>query len=194
MDGSRFDGLVRSLPKSRRSLFGGALTVATLRLGVADAGARKKGKKKPKKPRPNAYGCLNLGAACNGDSDRCCSGICEGTKPKKGKKDTSRCVAHDIGICTPGSNACTLEVVGACNSGNVDCYCLRTTGKATFCGATGDVGDMDLLCRDCRRDTDCQGEFGPGAACVDFGAGICSSLCPSTGGNACVPPCPDADM
>ena len=48
-------------------------------------------KKKNKKPKNNAFGCLNVGQACNGKNDKCCSGICDGKKPKKGKKDKSKC-------------------------------------------------------------------------------------------------------
>jgi hypothetical protein len=194
MHGSQFDNLIRSLTGSRRRLLGGGVALVAGQLGVFGAGAKKKRKKrKLKKAKPNAFGCLNVGQPCNGDSGACCSGICDGTKPKKGKKDSSRCVAHDVGICTPGSNACTFEGVGACHPSNPDCYCLRTTGNAPFCGATGDIGELELFCRDCRQDTDCHEEFGPDAACAIFD-GICGGSCPDTGGTACVPACPDADM
>jgi hypothetical protein len=203
MEGSQFDDLARSLTESRRSLLAGSLALAAGWLGLTDADARKKRKhkqkhkRKPKpepKPEPNEYGCLDVGQACNGDSGACCSGICEGTAPRKGKKDTSRCVAHDADICTPGSNACLFEGVLACGPSDADCYCLRTTGNAPFCGNTGEFDELALLCRDCSQDTDCHEEFGPAAACVDIGEGICESLCPNTGGTACVPACPDADM
>jgi hypothetical protein len=177
-----------------------SLVSAGLGVGVlwrpADSDARKKRKKKrpPILPVRNEFGCVDVGQACNGDDSLCCSGICEGLAPKKGQADTSRCVAHDTGICSPDSNACILVGPVGCGSSNADCYCLQTTGNGSFCGNTGGYGDLAALCRDCHRDTDCQQEFGPGAACVDFREGFCEDICSSTGGTACVPACLVADM
>jgi hypothetical protein len=178
--------------------FGLCLGVAPLS-GITEAKKKRRHKKKrksnrpkPMTPKPNALGCFNVGQPCNGDSATCCSGICEGNAPQKGETDRSRCVAHDAGICTPGSNACTGEGLGLCNPSNSDCTCLRTTGNATFCGDAGNGVDLSTLCRDCRQDTDCEAEFGPGAACVIFD-GICSDVCPDPG-TACVSACLDGDM
>jgi hypothetical protein len=189
MDSTRFDDFTRSLAGSRRSLVSGGLAVVAGRLGLSGANAKKKRKKKGKKarkPQPNAFGCLDVGQPCNGDGTQCCSGICEGTKPKKGKPDKSRCVAHDAAICRgPDSDTCTTGVAHACNSSNFSCGCLLTTGNAGFCGGPGST------CRVCSKDADCQEEFGSGAACIVFG-GICDVNCPESGGTACVPPCPVA--
>jgi hypothetical protein len=66
---------------------------------------------------------------------------------------------------------------------------VLTTGNAPFCGDyTGFPGND--LCRDCSQDSDCQEEFGPGAACVVY-AGLCGETCPDTG-TACVPACNNA--
>ena len=193
MDQMHFSAVARTLTEmpSRRDVLRG-LGAAGLGLGglrlpdLAMAKKRRKKKgKKPKKPKPNAFGCLNVGQPCNGDSTQCCSGICEGTAPKKGKKDSSRCVAHDTGICRgPASDTCSTGAAHACNSA-VTCACLLTTGNGGFCGDGGRA-----LCQDCSRDSDCEEELGDGAACVVLG-GICEDLCPDTGGTACVPPCPD---
>jgi hypothetical protein len=204
VDQNRFDALTRRLSgkPSRRHLLRG-LAAAGLGLGAArlpDVAARKhKGKKRRKKrqpemPTPNEFGCVDVGKACNGDSSLCCSGMCEGTAPKKGKADTSRCVAHDAGICSPGSNVCTNEGVVSCNPSNDACYCLQTTGSAPFCGNVGDVGDLTAFCRICHRDTDCHEEFGPGSACVDLREGPCPLFCADTGDTACVPACLAADL
>jgi hypothetical protein len=196
MNQHRFPVVPRSLSAfpSRRDILRG-LAGAGLGLGFLyrheSTGAKKKRKhkQKNKKAKPNAFGCLDVGKPCGGNDAKCCSGICEGKKPKKGKRDSSRCVAHDAGICTPGSDVCKLEGVAECHPSNSSCHCVRTTGNATFCGDTGGTGDGPAsLCRVCHQDTDCQDEFGPGAACVVY-EGLCSDYCAETGYTACVPPC-----
>lgn len=118
--------------------------------------ARKKRGKRSKLKR-NAFGCVNVGGKCRGKDANCCSGICEGKKRKKGKKDTSRCMAHNVDDCPAGANSC-LEGIIECTNG----FCYHTTGRASFCAAGG-------VCFDCKRDTDCEPLTGPGAAC-----GMCS--------------------
>ena len=192
MNQQTFDIVTRTAANlSRRDTM---FRLASLGLGVgmlwrpAISGARKKRQRKKRTPRarPNAFGCLNVGQPCRGDSSQCCSGICEGTAPKKGKKDRSRCVGHNAAICTgPESDTCSTGVAHYCNGANLSCGCLLTTGNGGFCG--GLVNE----CRGCRRDADCQEEFGSGAACV-IAAGICEGRCPETGGTLCVSPCPEA--
>jgi hypothetical protein len=193
IDITDFDDIARLfsvLPSRRdvlRGLAGAGFGLATLRqLGAVGAKNRKNRKKKPKLKR-NAFGCVDVGGKCQGNDANCCSGICEGKKPKKGKKDTSRCAGHDAGICTPGSNTCALAGIAECDPSNSGCHCVGTTGNATFCGDTSGVTDGSL-CRVCSKDTDCQAEFGPGAACI-FLEGLCSIYCIDTGRTACVPPC-----
>lgn len=196
MEAQQFDHITRLLSRStaRRRLFGGlmlspfaGLVVAHPAIDVVAKKKRKKKSRKAKKPQPNAYGCLDVGKACDGDSSLCCSGICEGSKPKKGKPDKSRCVAHHASICRADTDSCTTGVAHHCSSTNIGCGCLLTTGNGGFCGGPGSV------CTVCSRDADCEEEFGAGAACVVFG-GICELNCPETGGTACVPTCPVADM
>jgi hypothetical protein len=190
MDGTHFGALTRLIASgpSRRDVVRGLAGVG-LGLGAArlpDFAAAKKKKRKPKKPKPNEYGCLDVGKACSGDSTKCCSGICEGSKPKKGKADKSRCVAHDVSICKVEFDFCTTGSSHVCNPNNVFCQCVVTTGNAPFCGDF--TGGAEPLCRDCSRDTDCEAEFGAGAACVVM-AGICGEFCEETGGTACLPIC-----
>jgi hypothetical protein len=64
---------------------------------------------------------------------------------------------------------------------------LLTTGNAGFCAALQGFTPAQF-CRFCSTDTDCQDEFGPGAACVIL-KGICSAACASTGRTACMRPC-----
>jgi hypothetical protein len=169
MDGSRLDAIARSLggATTRRTILGGltALGATTLRLPGAAVARKRKNKQKPQ---PNAYGCLDTGQKCGGNSARCCSGICQGKKPKKGKKDKSTCVAHNKFDCPAGANSC-LELVKCGTNG----LCVQTTGKASFCGRTG-------FCAVCQRDADCEEMMGPGAACT-----VCAAGCPETGGTAC---------
>ena len=162
---------------SRRAALTGlaALLAVGPLLGAREAEARKKHKHKKKKhrnkPENNAFGCLNVGQHCNGKDDKCCSGICDGKKPKKGKKDTSTCGGHDASTCQPGFDVC-LGVIAQCSNGGA---CFTTTGSAPFCaGGTGE-------CTVCSRDADCVAAgFGALAACV-----VCNSGCPQTGGTVC---------
>jgi hypothetical protein len=184
-----------------RSLVGAGLGLGTLRLSDAEAAKKKKGKKRKRKKQPqtppvamppfepaplvfNQYGCIDVGQPCRGDSSLCCSGICEGAAPTAGQPDASRCVAHDTGACAAASNICTTGAEGFCNPSNLNSHCTMTTGKAGFCGDFS-KGALNL-CRDCSRDTDCEAEFGPGAACVVYD-GLCATYCPSSGGTACMP-------
>jgi hypothetical protein len=132
---------------------------------------RKKNKNKNTTPETNAFGCLNVGQPCNGDDDTCCSGICDGDKPKKGKKDTSTCAGHDANICQPGFDVCA-GVIATCSNGGA---CFTTTGNAPFCAGGNGV------CTVCTRDPDCVAAgFGTLAACV-----VCASECPETSGTVC---------
>lgn len=182
MDESRFDRVVKTfgLPTSRRSALGllsafGLGSGGALRV-LADVGARKKrkNKKKDKKPKPNAFGCFNVGQACRGNSANCCSGICEGTPPKKGKKDQSRCMAHNALDCPAGADFCQGDD-DVCGTGFGRCY--QTTGQASFCGGQSN-------CTDCTKDVDCEAlGYGLGAACL-----VCAESCPETGTRCAVVP------
>ena len=192
MDGKRFDVLTRFLTTagSRRRALAALGSLVTL--GALPASA-KKGKKKSKKPKKklalNAFGCVNVGQRCGGNSTNCCSGICQGKKPKKGKQDKSTCVAHNTGICSVNTDTCTVGAGVPCNSNDPDCLCTLTTGNAGFCGSfTGNGTGGINECRICSKDTDCQAEFGAGAACVVLG-GICTPFCVTTGRTACAVPC-----
>jgi hypothetical protein len=182
LNGHHFDDLIRSLSASRRSLLSGGLALAAGWLGVFDATAKNKRKKKSQK---NAFRCLNVGQKCAGKNGKCCSGICQGKKPKKGKKDRSTCVAHNAGICVAEADSCTVGEV-QCKPSNPSCLCTLTTGNAGVCAAFS--GGTAGHCRVCRKDTDCEPEFGPGAACLVMG-GACTPLCLATGRTACAPPC-----
>jgi hypothetical protein len=178
MDDTRFDALTRSFAAgvSRRTILGGVL--ATVGLGAlsptVDA-ARKK--KKKKKLQLNAFGCVDVGKPCRGKDSKCCSDICQGKKPKKGKKDRSECVGHDESTCLRGQHLAECGGVA-----NVDCLtsaglpgrCSTTTGNAGYCLTDGD-------CFPCKRDADCQAVAGPRAACIP-----CAAECVATGGTACV--------
>jgi hypothetical protein len=177
MDALRFDRLARSFTNASsrrgllRSLAASAIGLAAMRFsGGVEAKKKRKNKiKKPTKLKRNAFGCVDVGGKCRGNSANCCSGICEGEKPKQGKKDTSTCIAHNVGECQADQDVCLGNFAPCGTLGS----CLRTTGKASFCGNIS-------LCQACTRDTDCEAEFGPGAAC-----GVCADACLSTGGTIC---------
>jgi hypothetical protein len=161
MDNSRFDAWTRR----QFGLAAGGFAAALLGV-VLGAGTEAKKKRRRKKPQLNAFGCLDVGQACQGNSGLCCSGICQGKKPKKGKKDTSRCVGHNGLDCQGGADSCAGGTVPCGTAG----ACTRTTGAASFCSAPGD-GD----CVACQTDADCVASRGPGAACI-----VCPGNCPDT--------------
>ena len=161
---------------SRRAALAGLaalLAVGPLpRAREAEARKKHKHKKKKHKPRNNAFGCLNVGQHCNGQDSTCCSGVCDGKKPKKSKKDNSTCVAHNVDACQDTFDVCAGVAVTCGLAG----ACFKTTGNAPFCaGGNG-------KCIPCQRDADCVAQgFGVAAACV-----VCDSECAAiSGGTVC---------
>ena len=177
------------LPSRRdvlRAVAGTGLGLGTL--GALDHAQAGKKRRKKKKTRPlvlNQYGCVDVGQACRGDNSRCCSGVCDGAAPRKGKPDQSRCVPHNAGVCTRETNSCEVGVEVSCGPKPQVNVCTVTTGNAAFCADIS--AGTTTHCRVCRKDTDCQGEFGAGSACVVLG-GACTPLCVATGRTACLPP------
>lgn len=170
MDADRFDNALRVLATAsprRHLLFSlvSAISMAVTRL-PDEAHAKKR-----KKPKPNSFGCLDVGKHCRGKDGKCCSGVCRGKRPKKDKKDRSKCVAHNVGVCQAGQDSCAAVDFPCGDNG----LCYQTTGKASFCGAIIGTG-----CADCTKDTDCELGSGLGAACV-----LCAGQCPDTGGRGC---------
>lgn len=183
MDPTRFDDFLRLLTgePSRRAVLRGLTTVVGLGLGAGRppsmVWAEKKKKKKSLKL--NEFDCVNVGGKCQGKDHVCCSGMCDGEKPKKGKPDRSRCIAHDTGTgCVAG------QQVGFCGGTSAFCttslggsgLCDTTTGKAPYCTGDGE-------CFACQRDPDCVPICGQRAACVR-----CATGCAATGGTVCVGP------
>jgi hypothetical protein len=164
MDPALFDRLTRFLAAltSRRVLLTGLIAA----LGtVPDAALGKKRKKKVKR---NAFGCVNVGDLCKHDR-QCCSGICRGKKEKK------TCKGHDTGGCRAG------DTVAICGGADVACTtsagqtgsCVTTTGNAGYCQLSG-------TCFDCTKDEDCRSLCGADAACIRC-EGFCVLLGFSTG-------------
>jgi hypothetical protein len=168
MDPTHFDRLTRSLTdaSSRRVLLGGLATALSLAALRRPGPATAKKKRKKNKIKRNAFGCVDVGQSCRGNDALCCSGICQGKKPKKGKKDKSRCVAHNALDCQAGADSCAGQAVPCGTAG----ACTITTGAASFCSATGDGA-----CVTCQKDADCEASRGPGAACI-----VCPGNCPDT--------------
>lgn len=178
MDAPPFDQLDRSLISnaSRRgflSSLAAAIGLAAMRFSGGVEAKKKRKNKQPKKLKRNAFGCVDVGGPCRGNSANCCSGICERETPKQGKKDASRCVAHDTGGCQAGQSS-----TGCGASADVPCTtttglsgsCLTTTGNGGYCF-------FDGSCRPCRRDADCQAEFGPQAACAVCADCVQGTIC-----------------
>jgi hypothetical protein len=178
MDAARFDALVRSLSlgsNRRRVLRGVAATVlgqvALVGVGIGGGQTAQGRKRKFKK---NRFGCIDVGEKCYGRDGKCCSGICDG----EGRR--SRCVAHNVGGCAADDSSCPESI--PCGT---DGECYRTTGKAGFCAQ---IGTCD--CHPCKKDKDCELEFGAGAACIICISNTENSCIGVNGskGTACVPP------
>ncbi len=170
------------LPSRRDALSGLAGAAISLRLThrPASVEAKRKGRKKPKKAKPNAFGCLDVGDPCK-NADQCCSGICDGAGAKR------TCRAHGVGTCTPDmAGICTAPNTELLRCNNqVDCHCIRTTSGSNFCA---DTTASPEFCADCRKDADCQAlGFPAGTACAPVSRGICSGICET--GMACLTPC-----
>jgi hypothetical protein len=187
MNAIRFDTLSRSLMagSSRRTVLGGwAATLGVLVLSRSEPVTAKKSKRK-KRLRFNQFGCVDVGGTCRGNSDNCCSGICEGKRPKKGKKDKSRCVGHDATSCGIGDTLafCGGTDVGCTTSSGDMGDCATTTGNAPFCQGDG-------ACLPCTKDADCIAQCGLKAACVVCPTSVCltggiSTLCVSPEAGGC---------
>lgn len=184
MASAQFDQCIRSLTDAfrRRDLLQGLVAaaglVATNSPWATDAKnkrRRKRNKKsrKNKKSRVNQFGCLDIGQPCRGNSTFCCSGVCQGAKPKQGERDRSTCVAHDTGSCQAGASVCSGTAITCTSTSGESGLCFTTTGNAGFCSATSD-------CFPCTKDADCQAVCGAAAACVR-----CEEFCPDTGGTGC---------
>jgi hypothetical protein len=158
MHSTLFHGLTASLARrgSRRRL--ARFLALVLGLGTA-TGRRVDAKKRRKKLRRNAFGCVNVGGRCRGKDAVCCSGICRGKRPKQGKRDRSRCVAHDAGDCAVGQDSCGPPGVPCLTSAGANGFCSTTTGNAAYCWDDGE-------CAACSRDSDCHEQWGPSAACL----------------------------
>ena len=175
MDASGFDGLTRALvaSSSRRATVGAL--VAALGLSRAFSDHLEAEAAKRKYLRRNYYGCMGFGQKCRGKDGKCCSGICQGRRPKKSKRDKSRCLGHDAATCLPGQmhSSCSGTTVPCTTSTGEAGFCATTTGNAAYCVA-------DAHCWYCTRDTDCQPYCGPQAACFR-----CTGVCGESGSTAC---------
>jgi hypothetical protein len=177
MDAGHFDQLTRLLTAgaSRRVALGGlaaALSVSAARLPVASA------RKRREKLVRNAFGCVAVGRKCRGKDRVCCSGRCDGKRPRKGEKDTSRCVAHDTGGCRAGQRNQNCGGVDIqCRGGaSLVGVCETTTGNAPYCA-------RGYSCVSCATDQDCRSVCGPRAACLPCGYYCPGPVC--AGPNAC---------
>lgn len=165
MDGSRFDGLVKTLtvrPGSRRGLF---RIVATGLLG-AGLGGLGFGVR--------AAACKPKGLPCNAGKP-CCSGLCKGPTGRK----TCR-PATGQGTCTILKDTCEVGGQAAfCGPAGAGCSCFIRPNGAAFCANTS---SFDCLpCAKCPA----------GTVCVKARNGLCVACPVGTGPTTtiCVRPC-----
>jgi hypothetical protein len=165
MDNNRSNDVTREIASllTRRRLAGGLGLSALALPGLVEARHTHRHKHHTKKPKFNDFGCVNVGGFCKNES-QCCSGICTG----------KRCQAHDESTCQPGEDACAGNEVVCTTIAGEDGTCVRTTGGANYCQATG-------TCFACRKDADCVEACREArAACI-----VCAE-CAEFGGAACL--------
>lgn len=155
----------RSSWSSRRTLLRLAAAQSLSTACIPAPLATKSGKIK-KHGGPNAYGYLSVGQPYRGDDALCCTGLCQGTKKRKGKRPLRTCSVHDTGGCTVAQDMCTLTKYSPCLTNGI---CTLTTGDAGFCAR---INGGDCMAR--ANDADCH-LLGPGAACI-----VCDLECPVT--------------
>jgi hypothetical protein len=174
MDAFHFDRLTRSLvtATSRRVVLIGAAESGLLGRTPAFSQAKKRKRHRLKR---NQFGCVDVGGACRGRDNNCCSNRCDGGKPKKGKRDRSRCIGHDTSDCLVGDDSCVVEKSCLTSAGREDGFCHKTTGNGVFCA-------FDAGCFPCTHDEDCVPFCGEGAACI-----VCAGFapCADIGGREC---------
>lgn len=196
MDGNRFDNLAKIV--GRRTSRRGALhrLAATTLTAIGGAAILDVETTTAAEVGKEDFGCLNVGAKCNGNKTRCCSGRCQGQPAQKGRRrkngkrsrnrpDRSHCVAHNQNICTSGQDTCINGTQVVCGRNGAGA-CFQTTGNAGFCGRITGPTPPNFQCMVCTKDQDCVNRgFGGGAACV-----VCFSDCRFANGNAtaCVGP------
>lgn len=173
MDDARFDAWTR---RRFGLATGGALAALLGLVGGPAPDAVSAGKRRRRRVKRNAFGCVNVGKFCKRD-DQCCSGVCRG---KKGKET---CRAHHTGSgCRAGdqTDSCGGPAAIRCTtaSGEANGLCNTTTGHAPYCSSEA-FGSFQ--CTECSKDEECQALCGPAAACI---------LCPecSLVDTACVAP------
>ena len=151
MDSARFGRMTRafSLLLSRRAL------ARALGAGALIVPRPTQARKRKKRVKRNAFGCVNVEGFCQ-NAGQCCSNICQG------KKGNRTCRAHDTGECQArqkGSPCTTSDDRGG--------TCDVTTGNAGYC-VGGTFGDVQQPF--CARDPDCQARSGDvRAACLSDG-------------------------
>ena len=167
MNANHFDHLTRTLriDASRRGLLRGLIVSTGLaQMNAPDALVAENKRKHKKKLKRNQYGCVDVGGTCRGRDKHCCSGRCQGKKPKKGEADKSRCVAHDTGTIESGERGCRVQdapsnTVCTTSAGEESGECQWSTGDAGFCGH-----GYACIPGSCRKDADCTAACGSGAA------------------------------
>jgi hypothetical protein len=194
MDGKRFDSLAMTIGR-RRSRRGAFQALASVALGATAVriGLSAEPAEADEVTAERRFACTAVGDACKGNDSQCCSGRCKGKKSSRSKDgsrrrnrgDKSRCVAHDQAECTSGDDTCDTGLAVPCGFRGRG-GCLKTTGKASFCGQIEGQSPPRLRCENCTTDQDCEAlGYGSGAACV-----VCFSECEFRNNNAtaCVGP------
>jgi hypothetical protein len=205
-DALPFDDLLRSLAAtpSRRGLthaLAGLALAGPLGalLGLPDAEAKKRHKRKKKKCKKSkrrcGKHCIPATSCCDDrgcdPDERCQSGACvcavaccsDAACGTGNLCVNGQCITGQ-GTCPTGGDVCQGTGGGGdCGAAGVACTCVTTTTGEARCASNTGLGS---ICGDCSDDSICVSDFGPGAFCARGSAFEC---CSGIDG-LCVAPCP----
>lgn len=184
MDGSQFDSMLTLVTRSRRTVIGGSLALLAGSLGLHDAGAKKRRKKKCRSPKVRCgRRCLPAGACCTnaecGTCQVCAGNACvmapAGTACGKGGRcNGTACVAEGSFGCTPPQDFCMTAAKAPCpTSTTPGAFCVVNNDDRVMCVTGGCVERGDQA--------DCEAKLGPGAFEMEF-YNECATLAPSKDG------------
>lgn len=183
MDGNRFDGIMRSVARDRRTVLGSAIAMVAGVAGLAEGGARRR-KRSCKSPKVKCgKKCLPAGTCCStSDCGTCqvCSGKTCVVAPSGtpcgvgGECNGTACIKEGAFGCTPPMDFCLENGKMPCpRSSTPGAFCVVDGASKTLCVTGGCIARGDQQ--------DCEAALGPGAFEEEF-CSACALQAPSQDG------------
>ena len=183
MDGSQFDGIVRSVTQSRRTVLGGAIATVAGVMGLAEGEAKKR-RRKCKSPKVKCgKKCLPAGSCCL-DTDCGTCQTCSGKTCVVSPSGTSCGVGgscNGTACINQGAFGCAASMDFCLENGKMPCP--RSSTPGAFCVVDLDGKNLCVTggCIERGDQQDCEAALGPGAFEDEF-CNACALLAPSEDG------------